>query len=84
MIIPARTRAQQKTLKILHWKHFVPSYDEWFNETYVKEWGEANDTHVIVDNVGFADITRFAKTEIEARRGHDLILFITPPAEYED
>jgi len=84
MIIPARTRAQQKTLKILHWKHFVPSYDEWFNETYVKEWGEANDTHIIVDNVGFADITRFAKTEIEARRGHDLILFLTPPAEYED
>ena len=84
IIIPARTRAQQKTLKILQWKHFVPSYDEWFNGTYVKEWGEANGTQVIVDNVGFADIARFAKTEVEARRGHDLILFITPPAEYED
>ena len=24
--------------------------DEWFNETYVKEWGEKNDTEVIVDN----------------------------------
>jgi multiple sugar transport system substrate-binding protein len=84
MIIPARTRAQQKTLKVLQWKHFVPSYDEWFNGTYVKEWGEANGTHVIVDNVGFADITRFAKTEVEARQGHDLIMFTTPPAEYED
>jgi multiple sugar transport system substrate-binding protein len=71
MIIPGRARAQQKTLKILQWKHFVPSYDEWFNGTYVKEWGEANSTQVIVDNVGFADIARFAKTEVEARRGHD-------------
>ena len=71
MIIPGRARAQQKTLKILQWKHFVPSYDEWFNETYVKEWGEKNDTKVIVDYVGLADIGRLAKTEIEARRGHD-------------
>jgi multiple sugar transport system substrate-binding protein len=37
-IIPGRARAQQKTLKILQWKHFVPSYDEWFNKTYVTEW----------------------------------------------
>lgn len=83
-IIPSRARAQQKTLKILQWKHFVPSYDAWFNETYVKEWGEQNDTQVSVDNVGFGDITRLAKSEVETERGHDLILFITPPAEYED
>ena len=83
-VIPSRARAQQKTLKILQWKHFVPSYDAWFNETYVKEWGEQNDTHVIVDNVGFGDITRLAKSEVETQRGHDLVLFITPPAEYED
>jgi multiple sugar transport system substrate-binding protein len=83
-IIPGRARAQQKTLKILHWKHFVPSFDEWFNETYVKEWGAQNDTHVIVDNVGFADITRLAKTEAETRQGHDLVMFLTPIAEYED
>jgi multiple sugar transport system substrate-binding protein len=84
MIIPSRVKAQQKTLKILQWKHFVPSYDEWFNEIYVKAWGKANDTQVMVDNVGFADITRLAKAEVEAQRGHDLVLFITPPAEYED
>jgi multiple sugar transport system substrate-binding protein len=35
--IPRRARAQQKTLKILQWKHFVPSYNEWFNETFVEE-----------------------------------------------
>ena len=37
IIIPGRASAQQKTLKILHWNHFVPGYDTWFNETYVKE-----------------------------------------------
>jgi multiple sugar transport system substrate-binding protein len=26
-ILPSRARAQKKTLKILQWKHFVPSYD---------------------------------------------------------
>jgi multiple sugar transport system substrate-binding protein len=83
-IIPARARAQQKTLKILQWKHFVPSYDEWFNRTYIKEWGEENDTQVIVDNVGIADIDKLAKAEMEAKRGHDLVLFIKPPAEWED
>jgi multiple sugar transport system substrate-binding protein len=84
IINPRHARAQQKTLRILQWKHFVPSYDEWFNKTYVKKWGEQNDTQVIVDNVGFADITRLAKSEVETQRGHDLVLFVTPPAEYED
>jgi multiple sugar transport system substrate-binding protein len=83
-IIPGRARAQQKTLKILQWKHFVPSYDEWFNGTYVKDWGETNNTNVIVDNVGVADIEKLAKAEMEARRGHDLVLFIKPPTEWED
>src|SRR3546814_8998566 len=44
---PARAAT---TLKILQWNHFVPAYDKWFNETYVKEWGAANDTEVVVDN----------------------------------
>ena len=30
-IIPGR--AQKTTLKILKWKHFVPGFDRWFNET---------------------------------------------------
>ena len=55
-IIPSRARAQPKTLKIMQWKHFVPSYDTWFNETFIKEWGEQNDTEVIVDNVGLGEL----------------------------
>src|SRR5215510_11988761 len=55
-IVPRQVKAQQKTLKILQWKHFVPGYDTWFNETYVKAWGEQNKTTVIVENVGQGDI----------------------------
>src|ERR1051325_370091 len=44
--------AAKKTLKILQWVHFVPAFDKWFNETYVKEWGAKNDIEVTVDNIG--------------------------------
>jgi multiple sugar transport system substrate-binding protein len=84
IISPGRARAQQKTLKILQFKHFVPSFDEWFNGTFVKAWGEKNDTKVIVDYVGLADIGGRAKAEIEARRGHDLVIVLAPTAIFED
>ncbi|MFQ5961800.1 MAG: twin-arginine translocation signal domain-containing protein, partial [Candidatus Methylomirabilales bacterium] len=56
IIIPSRSPAAKKTLKILQWNHFVPGYDKWFNGTYVKEWGLRNDTQVIVDNIGLAGL----------------------------
>ena len=84
IIVPGRARAQQKTLKILTWKHFVPSYDEWFNETYVKDWGERNDTRVIVDNVGLGDIAARAAAEVQAQHGHDLVLLLAAPSVHED
>jgi multiple sugar transport system substrate-binding protein len=83
IIIPGRARAQQKTLKILQWKHFVPSYDEWFNGIYVKEWGEANDTQVIVDNVGLGEVNGLADAEAMVQSGHDLVLFLTPAGMYQ-
>lgn len=83
-IVSGRARAQQKTLKILQWKHFVPSYDEWFNGAYVKEWGEANDTKVIVDNIGLGEIDGRARAESEGQHGHDLVLFLTPAGMHED
>ena len=77
-------RAQAKTLRILRWKHFVPSYDSWFNDTYVREWGQKNDTEVIVDNVGLGDLGGLAAAEAKAGHGHDLVLFLAPPPVYED
>jgi multiple sugar transport system substrate-binding protein len=84
IVIPERARAAKKTLKILHWIHFVPAFDEWFNETFVKEWGEKNDTEVIVDNVHYAGIPARAMAEVSAQKGHDLFLFNYPPPAVEE
>ena len=45
-------RAQPKVLRIMQWNHFVPAFDEWFNRTFIKEWGQRNNTEVQVTNVG--------------------------------
>ena len=46
------------TLRIIQWSHFVPAYDKWFDDIYVKRWGQANDTEVVVDHINQADIPR--------------------------
>ncbi|MDJ1157543.1 extracellular solute-binding protein [Chelatococcus sp. SYSU_G07232] len=79
-----RAHAAKNTLKILQWSHFVPGYDKWFNTQYVKEWGEKNDTDVIVDNINLALIESRAAAEVSAQKGHDLVLFLSPPAVFED
>lgn len=80
-VSPARAAG---TLKILQWSHFVPAYDEWFNGTYVKEWGAQNDTEVTVDNIALSLIPSRAAAEVSAQQGHDLIMFLSPPSVYED
>lgn len=72
------------TLRIIQWSHFVPAYDKWFDNTYVKRWGEANDTQVLVDHINQADIPARAAAEVAAQSGHDLFFFLSPPAAYED
>jgi len=84
LLLPRKGRAAKKTLKILQWNHFVPGYDKWFNNQYIKEWGEKNDTDVIVDNVGIPAINTTAAAEVSAKKGHDLFLFLWPKPVYED
>ncbi|HET9715999.1 MAG TPA: ABC transporter substrate-binding protein [Pseudolabrys sp.] len=76
--------AAKKTLKILQWSHFVPAYDQWFNNKYVMEWGEKNDTEVTVDNINLGLIPSRAAAEVSAQKGHDLVLFLSPPSVYEE
>jgi len=84
IIIPGRSNAQKKTLKILQWVHFVPAYDEWFNKRYVKEWGDRNNTEVTVDNINLALVNARAAAEVSAQKGHDLFLFHWPPPAFEE
>jgi multiple sugar transport system substrate-binding protein len=83
LLSPRRAKAQTKQLKIMQWKHFVPGYDQWFNETYVKEWGAKNQVEVIVENVGLGDLGGRALAEIADQSGHDLVQFVAPPAAHE-
>ena len=82
-LFPQRALAQQKTLKILQWSHFVPGYDKWFDNTFTKEWGAKHNTNVIVDHIAIAEINARAAAEVSAKKGHDLVMFLSPPAAYE-
>ena len=72
------------TLRIMQWSHFVPAYDTWFDGTYIKQWGQRNDTEVIVDHVNLAELPARAAAEVSAQSGHDLFQVLSPPAAFED
>jgi multiple sugar transport system substrate-binding protein len=82
-LFPDRARAAGKTLKIIQWSHFVPGYDKWFDGVYTKEWGAKHDTEVIVDHIAIGEINARAAAEVAAKKGHDLFMFLSPPAAYE-
>src|SRR5438270_12414927 len=77
-------KGPQKTLKIIQWSHFVPAYDkEWFDTVFTKEWGQKHNTNVVVDHIAIGEINARAAAEVSAQKGHDLIMFLSPPAAYE-
>ncbi len=80
---PGRAKPGRKTLKILQWSHFVPRYDQWFDNVFTKEWGEKNATHVAVDHMASTEVNARGAAEAASRKGHDLFLFLSPPAAYE-
>lgn len=83
-VLRAQTTARSKTLRLLRWKNFVPAYEAWFNDVFVNNWGQENDTDVIVTNVGMGEIGQRAAADIAAGEGHDLTLFLSPKPSLED
>jgi multiple sugar transport system substrate-binding protein len=83
-LFPESALAQQKTLKILQWSHFVPAFDTWFDGVFAKRWGQKHDTNVIVDHITARGVSARGAAEVGARKGHDLFLFQFSPAEYEN
>jgi multiple sugar transport system substrate-binding protein len=82
--LTAGCKKEKKTLRIVQWNHFVPAYDKWFNGTYIKKWGEENDTEVTVDNVGIPALNPAAAAQVSSKQGHDLFQFLWPRPVYED
>ena len=79
-----RHKELAKTLRIIQWRHFVPAYDTWFDNTYTKVWGRKNDCEVIVDHINLTDLPARAASEVSSRSGHDLFQHLSPPAAFED
>ena len=82
-LFPERALASQKTLKIAKWAHFLPEYDQWFQNVLAKEWGNKHDTKVILDCIPVENVYARASAEVKAGKGHDVFIFPWPPAEYE-
>ena len=82
-LFPQLACARRKTLKIVQWTHFVPAYDKWFDNTFTRDWGAKHNTEVIVDHISVNEINARAAAEASARQGHDLFMFLSPPAAYE-
>jgi multiple sugar transport system substrate-binding protein len=70
-------------LRILQWAHFVPDYDKWFDNTYIKQWGEKNDVDVKVDHINLALLFSTGSSEVAAQSGHDLFQFLSPPSSFQ-
>ncbi len=72
MIFTRSASAQQeRVLKIVQWKHFVPDYDKWFN-VFAKEFGEKNNCQVEVDYVATPDLPTAIAADISRGGGHDV------------
>ncbi len=72
----------RRTLRLLQWSHFVPSYDQWF-DPFAKRWGEEHNVQLIVDHINLSDLRSTFASEVAAGRGHDIVEFIDPPSDFE-
>jgi multiple sugar transport system substrate-binding protein len=71
-------------LSIIQWIHFVPAFDDWFDNTWIKQWGETNDVQVTIDHINNTLLDTRAAAEVAAQSGHDLFQNLHPMASYED
>ncbi|HEY6250659.1 MAG TPA: hypothetical protein VI685_11920 [Candidatus Angelobacter sp.] len=79
---PERALADRKTLRVAKWAHFLPEFDQWFVHTLAADWGKQNDTKVKVDLIPVEQIRSLALAEAKNGKGHDLVIFPWPPAEF--
>ena len=72
------------TLRIAQWSHFIPAYDQWFDEDYTKRWTDKTGIDVVVDHFPLEQLATRAQTEVATQQGHDLFYFVTPAPAFED
>jgi multiple sugar transport system substrate-binding protein len=69
---PAQIRGT--TLRILQWSHFIPAYDAWFDNQFVKAWGDKVGVKVRVDHIPHLELPARMAAEYAAGAGHDIIM----------
>ena len=70
----ASAQIKGTTLRILQWSHFIPAYDNWFDNVFVKEWGDKNGVKVRVDHIPHLELPARMAAEFAAGAGHDIIM----------
>ena len=69
------------SISITQWSHFVPRYDEWF-ENYAEAWGEANNVDVTVNFINIAEVPSTLSASISAGEGATLFEMNAPPTSF--
>jgi multiple sugar transport system substrate-binding protein len=64
--------AQQKTLSILCWSHFVPAYDKWFDQ-FGQDWASKNNVKVTIDHIPHLNLAAKIAAEVATQSGHDIV-----------
>jgi multiple sugar transport system substrate-binding protein len=64
--------AQQKTLSILCWSHFVPAYDKWFDQ-FGQEWASKNNVKLTIDHIPHLNLAAKIAAEVATQSGHDIV-----------
>jgi multiple sugar transport system substrate-binding protein len=73
--------AQDVSLSLLQWSHFVPRYDEWF-DAYAQDWGAENGAAVTVDHINLAELPATLAAEVDAGEGHSIVEMLFSPAAF--
>lgn len=81
---PALSQDGDRTLRIAQWGHYVPEFDQWFDQDYTKRWGERHGVEVVVDHIEIHQLQARAEAEVSTQRGHDIFNFVTPAPGFED
>jgi len=64
--------AQQKSVSILCWSHFVPAYDKWFDQ-FGQEWAAKNNVKLTIDHIPHLNLAAKIAAEVATQSGHDIV-----------
>lgn len=69
------------SITLTQWSHFVPRYDEWFDQ-YAQKWGEAHNVDVTVNHISIGDVPSTLAASIAAGQGPTLVEMNAAPAAF--